>query len=66
MLVLRCHVTQSLVGSFCDLAIEDRLGCQCLVSGNVGPPLTCNYIKLVDVPDLEYFSANDQGEVVSS
>ncbi|XP_062501468.1 long-chain-fatty-acid--CoA ligase 1-like [Corticium candelabrum] len=31
--------------------------------GNVGPPLTCNYIKLVDVPDLEYFSANDQGEV---
>jgi len=29
----------------------------------VGPPLPCNNIKLVDVPDMEYFAAHGQGEV---
>lgn len=31
--------------------------------GQVGPPISCCYIKLVDVPEMEYFSANNQGEV---
>lgn len=31
--------------------------------GNVGPPLRCNYIKLVDVPDMNYFASKGQGEV---
>ncbi|XP_052759956.1 long-chain-fatty-acid--CoA ligase 1-like isoform X1 [Mya arenaria] len=31
--------------------------------GNVGPPLRCNYIKLVDVPDMNYNASDDKGEV---
>jgi len=29
----------------------------------VGPPLPCNNVKLVDVPDMEYFAVQGQGEV---
>lgn len=29
----------------------------------VGPPIPCNNIKLVDIPDMEYFAAHGQGEV---
>lgn len=32
-------------------------------SGNVGPPLTCNFVKLVDVPEMDYYAKDDQGEV---
>ncbi|KAL4239229.1 hypothetical protein ACF0H5_000046 [Mactra antiquata] len=31
--------------------------------GNVGPPLRCNYIKLVDVPDMNYMASDGKGEV---
>lgn len=30
---------------------------------HVGPPLPCNNLKLEDVPDMEYFSSQGQGEV---
>lgn len=33
------------------------------VSGHVGPPLPCCHIKLIDVPEMEYFAVNGQGEV---
>ncbi|XP_028395411.1 long-chain-fatty-acid--CoA ligase 5-like [Dendronephthya gigantea] len=32
-------------------------------SGHVGAPIVCNYIKLVDVPEMEYFTSKNQGEV---
>ncbi|XP_041363216.1 long-chain-fatty-acid--CoA ligase 5-like [Gigantopelta aegis] len=31
--------------------------------GHVGGPLVCNYVKLVDVPDMNYFTSNNKGEV---
>ena len=31
--------------------------------GHVGPPIPCNIVKLVDVPDMEYYSSQGQGEV---
>ena len=31
--------------------------------GHVGTPLPCNLIKLVDVPDMNYFAKNNEGEV---
>ncbi|XP_076067495.1 long-chain-fatty-acid--CoA ligase 5 [Oratosquilla oratoria] len=30
---------------------------------HVGPPIACNAIKLCDVPDMDYFAAQGQGEV---
>ncbi|XP_061767896.1 long-chain-fatty-acid--CoA ligase 1a isoform X3 [Nerophis ophidion] len=32
-------------------------------AGHVGPPLPCNAIKLVDVSDMNYLAANNEGEV---
>lgn len=29
----------------------------------VGPPLPCNYVKLIDVPDMNYFACEGRGEV---
>ena len=31
--------------------------------GHVGPPLPCNIVKVVDVPEMEYFAINGEGEV---
>ncbi|XP_004428141.1 PREDICTED: long-chain-fatty-acid--CoA ligase 5 isoform X1 [Ceratotherium simum simum] len=32
-------------------------------SGHVGVPLPCNYVKLEDVADMNYFSVNNEGEI---
>ncbi|CAF3251373.1 unnamed protein product [Rotaria sp. Silwood2] len=40
--------------------------CQMLgdpTTGNIGVPLGCNMIKLVDVPDMQYFSKDNVGEL---
>ena len=31
--------------------------------GHVGAPLPCNLIKLVDVPEMDYYAKNNEGEV---
>ena len=36
-----------------------------MISGHVGPPLSCNYVKLADVPEMDYYAADNKGEVVS-
>lgn len=37
-----------------------------LIIGHVGPPLPCNKIKLVDVPEMEYYAKDGKGEVRKS
>ncbi|XP_042545441.1 long-chain-fatty-acid--CoA ligase 5 [Dipodomys spectabilis] len=32
-------------------------------TGHVGVPVSCNYVKLEDVADMNYFSVNNEGEV---
>ncbi|XP_061565359.1 long-chain-fatty-acid--CoA ligase 5 [Cololabis saira] len=32
-------------------------------SGHVGAPLSCNFMKLVDVEEMSYFASNGEGEV---
>ena len=34
--------------------------------GHVGAPLACNFIKLVDVPEMDYYAKNNEGEVSKS
>lgn len=31
--------------------------------GHVGAPMPCNYLKLVDVEEMNYFAAKGEGEV---
>ncbi|KAK7112665.1 long-chain-fatty-acid--CoA ligase 5-like isoform X1 [Littorina saxatilis] len=31
--------------------------------GHVGSPLACNYVKLIDVPEMEYFAKDGIGEI---
>ncbi len=33
------------------------------ISGHVGAPIPSNAIKLVDVPEMEYFARDNKGEV---
>lgn len=34
-----------------------------LSPGHVGAPLPCNFLKLIDVEEMKYFSAKGEGEV---
>jgi len=33
------------------------------LTGHVGPPLPCNKIKLVDVPEMNYYAKDGKGEI---
>lgn len=39
-----------------------KLLCVCVL-GHVGPPLPCNYVKLIDVAEMSYYAAEGEGEV---
>ncbi len=45
----------------CGIASCQTLGDS--TTGNIGVPLSCNMIKLVDVPDMQYFSKDNVGEL---
>lgn len=32
-------------------------------TGHVGVPIACNYVKLIDVPEMEYYAKDGIGEV---
>ena len=32
-------------------------------SGQVGPPVPCNIVKLIDVPEMDYYVKDQKGEV---
>ena len=31
--------------------------------GHMGAPVACNFVKFVDVPQMDYFTKNNEGEV---
>ena len=33
------------------------------IVGHVGPPLPCTIIRLIDVPDMNYYASNNEGEI---
>lgn len=49
----------------CQLLIQFKNTCYTgdYVPEHVGPPVACCQVKLVDVPDMEYYASGNQGEV---
>ncbi|XP_032081341.1 long-chain-fatty-acid--CoA ligase 5 [Thamnophis elegans] len=60
--VFGCHIVEAYGQTEC------TAGCTVTMpgdwkAGHVGPPLPCNIIKLEDVPEMNYFASNNEGEV---
>ncbi|KAL7990612.1 hypothetical protein Chor_014042 [Crotalus horridus] len=60
--VFGCHIAEAYGQTECSA------GCTFTIpgdwkAGHVGPPLPCNIIKLEDVPEMNYFASNNEGEV---
>ena len=49
---------QTEVTSACTMSLPADTGC-----GHVGPPLASAKVKVVDVPDLNYYASNEEGEI---
>uniref|UniRef100_A0A8C6XFV3 Long-chain-fatty-acid--CoA ligase n=1 Tax=Naja naja TaxID=35670 RepID=A0A8C6XFV3_NAJNA len=60
--IFGCHIVEAYGQTEC------TAGCTVTLPGDwnagyVGPPLPCNIIKLEDVPEMNYFAADNTGEV---
>ena len=63
---LRCCVGCPIIEGYGQTESHAVCTIQCIgdyTSGNVGPPLPCNYIKLQDVPEMNYYADQNKGEV---
>lgn len=64
----RCNVAVVIVslnlfmGILATVAPTDML----CAAGYVGPPWPTNIVKIVDVPEMDYYAKNQQGEVSDS
>ena len=47
----------------CTCACSLTLAADTKPEGHVGPPLPSNIMKVVDVPEMNYFAKDDHGEV---
>lgn len=54
--------TRNLTNRLASICCTNML-CVCVCVGHVGPPLPCNYVKLVDVAEMSYSAARGEGEV---
>ncbi|XP_063163226.1 long-chain-fatty-acid--CoA ligase 5 [Candoia aspera] len=60
--VFGCHVLEAYGQTECSGGCSVTMPGDCK-AGHVGPPLPCNIIKLEDVPEMNYFASNNEGEV---
>lgn len=58
----KCYVLEGYGQTEC-AAVATLTLAQETTSGHVGPPLSCNEIKLIDVPEKEFFSKDGKGEI---
>lgn len=59
---LGCPVFEAYGQTECTAGCTFTLPGDC-TPGHVGVPLACNHVKLEDVPDMNYFSVNNEGEI---
>ena len=59
---LGCNVHEGYGQTECTAGATITLSGETL-AGHVGPPLPCNIVKVVDVPEMEYYAKNGEGEV---
>ncbi|XP_072038963.1 long-chain-fatty-acid--CoA ligase 1-like isoform X2 [Amphiura filiformis] len=61
--VIGCNIQEGYGQTECTAACSVTLAGDNLPQGHVGPPIPCNIIKLCDVPEMNYFAKDDQGEI---
>ncbi|XP_023247364.1 long-chain-fatty-acid--CoA ligase 5 isoform X2 [Copidosoma floridanum] len=60
--VLGCLILEGYGQTECCAPITLTLQGDCIPE-HVGPPVACCCIKLIDVPEMEYYTVNNQGEI---
>uniref|UniRef100_A0AAX7TSB0 Arachidonate--CoA ligase n=1 Tax=Astatotilapia calliptera TaxID=8154 RepID=A0AAX7TSB0_ASTCA len=59
---LGCQIFEGYGQTECTASCTITMPCDA-TAGHVGVPLPCNFVKLVDVEDMNYFASNGEGEV---